>query len=200
MSYPSDADVPVDTTIDPDIVPPKPRIDHSVGFSDGSDQPEEPEDRTIVGELVEVEQEEAPPQRLTLTNEERQDFARLVTVGRRRKEIIVAKHRVTIQTLQSIDEMRIGLYTKPYLDSQGFARAYHVGVCAAGIAEIKNQPLWESLAPIEDPDERFAKNVEVLSTFYPVVISRIYQAIMDLEREFAQLAIKLGYLGDPAKK
>lgn len=197
MTYPSDEDVPVDPTIDPDIAPPGPRIDHTVGFGD---QDEPVEDRTIVGELVEAEEEPKEPERLTLTFDERTDFSRLITVGRRLKDITVADHRITIQTLQSGDEMRIGLHTKPYLDSQGFARAYQVGVCAAGIVEIKNQTLWESLEPIDDPDEKFAKNVEALSKFYPIVITRIYQSIMDLEREFAQLAVKLGKLGDPAKK
>ena len=203
MTYPSDDDVPVDTTIEPGIAPPT-RIDHTVTFGDQSDEiddgPRQTEDRTIVGELVEAEQAEAPPERLTLTHEERVDFSRLLSVGRRVKKIEVAGHRITIQTLKSADEMRIGLHTKPYLDTQGFARAYQVGVCAAGIVEISNQPLWESLLPIEDPDERFTKNVEALGEFYPIIITRIYQAIMDLEREFAQLAIKLGKLGDPAKK
>ena len=207
MTYPSD-DVPVDPTIEPGIAPPTrkgkkkaPTTDHTVVFKDGSDleEPAEFEDRTIVGELIEDEEDEVE-ERLTLTLEERTDFAKLMTVGRRLKTIDVAGPKVTIQTLTSADEMRIGLHTKPYLDTQGFARAYHVGVCAAGIVEVKNQPLWQSLLPVEDPDEVFSKNVEALSKFYPVVISRIYDGIMELEREFAKLAIKLGKLGDPAKK
>lgn len=199
-------DVPVDPTVEPGIAPPaRPRIDHTVTFGDGSDidaEPVQTEDRTIVGQLVEAEEPEPVEERLTLTLEERTNFSQLLSVGRRVKTIDVSGHRVTIQTLKSADEMRIGLHTKPYLDSQGFSRAYQVGVCAAGIVEIANQPLWESLMPITDADDRFKRSVEALGEFYPIVITRIYQAIMDLEREFAQLAIKLGKLGDPeaAKK
>lgn len=208
MTYPSD-DVPVDTTIEPGIAPPArkgrkkaPVTDTSVVFKDGSDLEDSGipyEDRTIVGELIEDEPEEVE-ERLTLTLEERTDLAKLMTVGRRVKTIKVANHQVKIQTLTGDDEMRIGLFTKPYLDTQGFARAYHVGTCAAGIVEIKGQPLWDSLMPIDDPNERFLKNAEAVGQFYPVVISRIYDEIMNLEREFAALAIKLNLLADPAKK
>lgn len=176
----SSEDVPVDPTVDPDIKPPEP-----------VKTVKREEDRTIVGQLVEVEEEEEP-EAPTLTNQERQDFAMLMTVGRRRRTINVMDHQVDIQTLKSADEMRIGLHTKPYLESQGFQRAYQLGVCAAGIVEIKNQPLWKSLREITDPEEIFAKNVEALSDFYPIVIAQIYSEIMKLEREFADLAIKLG--------
>jgi hypothetical protein len=202
----------VDPTIEPGIAPPArkgkkkaPVTDESVVFKDGSDLEESSdpewatEDRTIVGELIEDEIEE-PEKRLVLTLEERTDLAKLLTVGRRTKKITLAGHQVTIQTLKGDDEMRIGLFTKPYLDTQGFARAYHVGVCAASVVEIKGQPLWDSLMPIEDPTERFNKNVEAIGQFYPIVISRLYDAVMDLEREFAQLALKLNLLGDLAKK
>ena len=198
MTYPDDDD-PVDTTIDPDIAPPRPRVDHTVTFGDQSDEEPEFEDRVIVGELIEDEPDD-PEERLILTSEERRDLNTLLTVGRRVKTVKLGNHQVIIQTLCSDDEMRIGLHTKPYLESQGFARAYQVGVCAAGIIEIKNQKLWDSLMPIEDPDEIFAKNVEALGKFYPVVITRIYDAIMDLEREFGKLALKFNILGDPAKK
>lgn len=190
-------DVPVDTTVDPDIAPPQRTRARARRTA-----PPEPvvEDRIIVGELIEAEEEEDPDERLTLTLEERTNFATLVNVGKRFKTINVADHQVTIKTLKASDEMRIGLYTKPYLDTQGFARAYQVAVSAAGLVEIQNQELWKSLKEVTDPDEIFAKNVAALEDFYPIVITQIYQAVMDLEREFAELAIKLGKLGDPAKK
>lgn len=188
MSHPSE-DVPVDPSYDPDIVPP----DHIAPSRKA-------ENRRIVGELVEVEDQEPEDERLVLTHEERQNFATLVNVGRRIKTVNVADHQVTVKTLKSVDEMRIGIFTKPYLDTQGFARAYQTAVCACGIVEIQGQELWGSLKEITDPDELFARNVKALGEFYPIVITQIYQAIMDLEREFAQLAIKLGKLGDPAKK
>jgi hypothetical protein len=103
-------------------------------------------------------------------------------------------HPVVIQTLNTADEMRVGLMTKQYLESQlGFQRAYQVGVCAAGIRELQGAPLFTSLTEVTD-DEAFDKNVEAVKKLYPIVLSQIYQAIMDLEREFAELAIKLGKL------
>jgi hypothetical protein len=158
---------------DPDLIPP-------------------PEDRQIVGDLIE---EENPPEEVTvLTAEERRDFDRLLTIGRRTKKIIVMDHPVTIQTLKTADEMRIGLHTKPYLESQGFARAYQVGVCAAGIVDIDGSPLYRPVSEKEDDDGIFDKKIEVLKDYYPIVITQIYQGIIDLEREFADLAIKLGKL------
>ena len=101
-------------------------------------------------------------------------------------------HPVTIQTLKTADEMRIGLYTKKYLESQGFSRAYQVGVCAAGIIDIDGMPLYTAISDKEDDDGIFDKKVAKLKDYYPIVISQIYQGVIDLEREFADLALKLG--------
>lgn len=166
-------DIPIDPTVDPDLVPPEPH-------------------RRIVGELIE---EESEPEVNTLTDEERRDFAALLTCGRRSKKISVLGHPVVIQTLKTGDEMRVGLYTKKYLESQlGFQRAYQVAVCAAGIREIQGRPLFSSLREITDEDEIFDKSVETIQGYYPVVITEVYKQIMALEKEFVDLAIKLGKL------
>ena len=171
MSIENDAP-PIDPAMmDPDLAPPEPR--------------------RVVSELVTEEIPESE-QVTTLTDEERTDFARLVTVGRRIKKITVMDHAVTIRTLKTGDEMRVGLYTKEYLDSQGFSRAYQVGVCAAGVVDIDGMPVYSSLNPKEEGDETFRKSAEKLSEYYPIVISQIYDAIIALEREFADLVLKLG--------
>lgn len=168
------SEAPPDPTVDPDLAPP---------------------DRQIVGELIEVDQLDDEPEVTELTDVERQDFSTLLTCGRRSKKISVMGHTVVIQTLKTGDEMRVGLFTKKYLESQlGFQRAYHVAVCAAGIREVQGKPLFRELREITDDDEIFDKKVEAIMEFYPVVVTQIYQAIMDLEREFAELAIKLGKL------
>jgi hypothetical protein len=178
MTVSSDLDeAPLDPTIEPDLTPPS------------------PPERRVVGDLVEEEEvpEEEPV--TELTDAERRDFARLLTCGRRSKTITVMDHPVVIQTLTTADEMRIGLYTKKYLESQlGFQRAYQVAVCAAGIREVQGKPLFTSLSEITSEDQIFDKSVEAVSQYYPIVVTQIYQAIMDLEREFAELAIKLGKL------
>lgn len=168
-------DIPVDTSVDPDLAPPEPR--------------------RVVGELVEEDHEHDEPDVTKLEGQERADFAMLLTCGRRSKKIVVMGHPVVIQTLKTGDEMRVGLYTKKYLESQlGFQRAYQVAVCAAGVREVQGKPLFKELREVTDEDEIFDKNVEAVKEFYPVVVTQIYQAIMDLEREFAELAIKLGKL------
>lgn len=64
-------------------------------------------------------------------------------------------------------------------------------MCAAGIRTINGQPLYQSLTPATD-DEVFDAKVEKLKDYYPIVITKIYRAIMDLDQEFAELAVKLG--------
>lgn len=174
-------DIPVDPTVDPDLVPPT--------------MPSE--DRRIVASEETLDDAERPePVEVTeLTAEERRDFSSLLTCGRRSKTITVMGHPVVIQTLTTGDEMRIGLYTKKYIDSPlGFQRAYQVAVCAAGVREVQGQPLFRSLREVTSEDEIFDRSVDAVQEFYPVVVTQIYQAIMDLEREFAELAIKLGKL------
>jgi len=168
------SDAPPTPEIDPDIAPPAPPG----------------EDRQVVSELIDVEVEE--PEVTELTTEERNDFATLMTIGRRSKKISILGHTVTIQTLRTSDEMRVGLYTKTYLESQGFARAYQVAVCACGIRDVDGNPLYSSLIENPDEDELFDKKVAKLEQYYPIVITKIYAKIMELEREFAELAIKLG--------
>ena len=172
-------EAPLDPTLDPDLAPPAPTGE-----------------RRVVGELV--EEEESPTEEVAtteLTDSERRDFARLLTCGRRSKTITVMDHPVVIQTLTTADEMRIGLFTKKYLESQlGFQRAYQVAVCAAGIREVQGKPLFTSLSEVTSGDQIFDKNIEAVQQYYPIVVTQIYQAIMDLEREFAELAITLGKL------
>ena len=172
-------DTLLDPTIEPGLTPPTPG-----------------ESRRVVGEPIEAAPDSAPePETTVLTDQERRDFASLMTCGRRSKTITVMGHPVVIQTLTTADEMRVGLFTKGYADTQlGFQRAYQVAVCAAGIREVQGKPLTSSLREITSEDEVFDKSVEAVKEFYPVVITQVYQAIMDLEREFAELAIKLGKL------
>lgn len=172
-------DIPVDPSVEPGLAPPTPPT----------------ETRRVVGELVEEPEADEPPPVTELTDQERRDFASLMTCGRRSKKITIMGHPVVIQTLTTADEMRIGLFTKAYAETQlGFQRAYQVAVCAAGIREVQGKPLFSSLRETTSEDEIFDKKVEAVSEFYPIVVTQIYQAIMDLEREFAELAIKLGKL------
>lgn len=131
-----------------------------------------------------------------LTDEERLWFSTLMTVGRRSKVIEVMGHTVCIQNLNSDDDLRIGLWCKQYQGAPpADSRAYHLGVCAAGIRTIDGLPLYQSLFDeAEGDDELFQGKIEKLRKFYPVVVTQIYHAILELDAEFAQLAKKLGKL------
>ena len=163
---------------DPDIIPPE--VVDEVAF--------------IESERVEEVIEEAKEEEVTeLTDEERVLFQSLMTVGRRSKSIDVMGHPVVIQSLRVADDLRIGLWCKKYEETRGFQRAYQLGVCAAGIRTIDGKPLYESLTPSAE-DEIFGAKVEKLENYYPIVINQIYNAIIGLDSEFAELAMKLGKL------
>ena len=140
-----------------------------------------PEEETAVEEVTE------------LSDEERLLFSQLMTVGQRSKVIDVMGFSVRIQNLCVDDDLRIGMMTRQYEGSQMSHRAYQLGVCAAGIRTINNAPLISTLAPMT-PDEDFDAKVEVLKKYYPVVLTQIYNAVMALDQEFAELAVKLGKL------
>jgi hypothetical protein len=182
--HPSVNEIPVDPAVEADLAPPSLPTEERRIVAD---------EATLTGE---TETELPTPVEVTeLTSQERSDFASLMTCGRRSKTITVMGHPVTVQTLTTADEMRIGLFTKKYSDTQlGFQRAYQVAVCAAGVREVQGQPLFRSLRETTTDDEAFDKSAEEIQKFYPIVVTQMYQAIMDLEREFAELAIKLGKL------
>lgn len=173
-------EAPVDPSVEPGLAPPEAPTRRRIA----DEPPAETEDAGNADDGT-----------TELTAQERADFASLLTCGRRSKTITVMGHPVVITTLTTADEMRIGLFTKPYLDTQlGFQRAYQVAVCAAGIRELQGRPLFTSLSQVTSEDEVFDRNVEAVQKLYPIVVTQVYQAIIDLEREFAELAVKLGKL------
>lgn len=165
---------------DPDIITPE--VVDEVSFIE-SERVEE------IAEEIKAEEEEVTE----LTDEERVLFQSLMTVGRRSKSIDVLGHTVVIQSLRVADDLRIGLWCKKYEETRGFQRAYQLGVCAAGIRTIDGKPLYESLTPSAE-DEIFESKVEKLQDYYPIVINQIYNSIIGLDAEFAELAMKLGKL------
>ena len=121
-------------------------------------------------------------------------FASLMTCGRRTKVAHILDHTVVVQTLCGDDDLRIGLYVKEYVGSMGEQRAYQIAVAAAGIRTIDGQPLVQSLFAEADNDALFDQKVAKVAQMYPTVINRIYRAVMDAEKEFVELATKLGKL------
>jgi hypothetical protein len=130
-----------------------------------------------------------------LSPEEQVMFANLLTCGRRTKTLTVFDHTVVVETLNCDDDLRIGMYVKDYNGSTGEQRAYQIGVVAAGIRTIDGKPFVPS-SLFQDADNAalFDERFKKVSKMYPTVVTKIYRAIMDAEREFVELSIRLGKL------
>src|SRR6516225_4303989 len=154
---------------------------------DISEVPQE-ENRRIVGEPLVGEEVFTP------TDEERNQFATLMSCGKRTKVIDVLGHSVGIESLNVDDDLRIGLFTKEFRESDAYARAVHIATCAAGIQTIDGRLLYTPISQDETSEAVFRAKAEKLKKFYPVAITEIYREILNLDAEFAELAIKLGKL------
>lgn len=137
----------------------------------------------------------APQENITvLTNEERESFRSLITVGRRSKTFELFDHQITITTLNTDDEIRVGMACKEHQDSQGFARAYQSAIIAAAIRTVDGKSFENTLIENPSPDALFQDKLARVRQYYPLVIQFMYSEYMKLEAEFAELAAKLGKL------
>lgn len=129
-----------------------------------------------------------------LTDEERTEFVTLMTCGKRSKVIDVLGHSVGIESLNNDDDLRIGLFTKEYRDSDAYARAVHVATAAAAIRTIDGRMLYTPLSMDETPESIFAAKVQKLLKYHPVSVTEIYREVLNLDAEFVELAVRLGKL------
>ena len=129
-----------------------------------------------------------------LTDEERSTFQSLLTIGQTTKKFDVLGHPVVLKTMTVNDELMVGLESKKYRGSEAFARAYQSAVVAASVVTIDGKQFYIPISPEESDSEVFEKRLEKVHALYPLVVSEIYRNYMDLEKEFAQLAQKLGKL------
>jgi hypothetical protein len=127
-----------------------------------------------------------------LSPEEELMFASLLTCGRRSKTIKIMDHTVVVETVNGDDDLRIGLYAKPYVGSLGEQRAYQIAVAAAGIRSIDGKPFATTVYSDVDNSALFDEKVAKVQRMYPHVIQRIYRAVVDAEKEFAELVERLG--------
>lgn len=131
-----------------------------------------------------------PPEDLTV--EEESLFEDLITIGKIEKKIKFAGHHVYFSTLTVDRELQIGLLTKPYLNSDAYARAYKAAVVAGSVIELDGQPIYQPLSPHEDLETIMRKKFDIISAYYPVVVDLIYSKVMELEQELIPLVEKLG--------
>lgn len=140
---------------------------------------------------VESAQEE---ETTTLSDEERLQFKTLLTIGQTTKEVDVLGHPVVMRTMTVSDELMVGLETEKYRNTEAFARAYQSAVVAASVVSLDGKPVYTPLSSEESDSEIFAKKLKKIHSLYPIVVSEIYRHYMEVEKEFAQLAQKLGKL------
>jgi len=178
-------ETPVDETVDEGIAPPSQKP-----LSDLPDRIRVDDDPDPDGA-----DEQKPEDTVTeLTEEEREQFKTLLTVGRRTKKITVLDHAITIASLNCDDEIRVGAKTKEHRDSQAYGRAYQCAVVAASIRSVDGQSWENTLEANPDPDVVFENKHEKVRQFYPLVVQYVYSEVIKLDSEFAALAEKLGKL------
>lgn len=176
-----------DPTEAPQAPEPPPGYTPAGGKAFYDDKEEEPFFRDESLKTEEVEGEELSP-------EEELMFASLLTCGRRTRSVKILDHTVVVQTLNGDDDLRIGLYVKPFVGSLGEQRAYQIAVAAAGIRSYDGKNFVTTLYAEADQDALFQEKVDKVSKMYPHVIVRIYRAVMDAEKEFVELVTRLGKL------
>jgi hypothetical protein len=139
----------------------------------------------IVGELINDDPVELSP-------EEEVNFASLLTCGRRSKTLHLLDHTVVVETLCAADDLRVGLYAKDYASTIGEQRAYQIAVAAAALRSIDGQPVVNSLFENADEAALFDQKIKIVEKMYPTVVSRIYRAALESEKEFVELVGRLG--------
>jgi hypothetical protein len=184
---PGPVGTPVGGGNDPFIAPPNPAI---LASTDPTEVPPPPppspgEEEERGGRPV---AEHVPD----LSPEEQITFASLLTCGRRTKTLHILDHTVVVQTLCGSDDLRIGLYAKPYAETVGEQRAYRIAVCAAGIVSVDGQPLVGSLFEQADNDALFDQKIKIVEKMFPTVITAIYKGVLAAEKEFVELVERLG--------
>jgi hypothetical protein len=128
-----------------------------------------------------------------LTEEEEQVFSDLLFIGRKEKLIHIAGHTILVSTLTTDVELQLGLLTKEFQGSDGYARAYKTAVVAASIKEVDGRPLYQSLSSEESDDVAYVvrKKFEKVQKYYPVLLEMIYTQVVELEKELFPLVEKL---------
>jgi hypothetical protein len=173
-------DVAVDESLDDGLAPP-----NRVRIEDAeADLEEAPAER----EIPETEQ-------ITeLTAEERRNLETLCTVGRRVKTVTVFDHSIVLATLNVDDEMRVGLATQQYQNTQGWRPAYQSAIVAAAVRKVDGRTLENTLVENPDPEVLFEQKLKEVRSWYPLVVQYAYNEYLKIEQEFAELARKLGKL------
>jgi hypothetical protein len=130
----------------------------------------------------------------TLDDEERFEFSTLLQVGKGSDTLNVLGHTVVVENLNVDDDLRVGQFCKPYLNSDAYERAWQLATCAAGVRTIDGRPVYNSLEANPSAEEVFTEKAAKLARYTPVVITEIYRGILAIDVDFVNVAIKMGKL------
>lgn len=183
---------PEDESVDPDLDPPRKRRERTEG---DESSPEDIPERIRVDDEPELEEDEPEPEsdpRTQLSAEERENFRDLLTVGRRTKTVDLFDHKIVLASLNVDDEVMIGQATKDFIGSQTFPRVWQSATVAAAIRSVDGEAWGQSMFQDEEPEVRFSSKWKKVRSMYPLVIQHLYNEVIQMESEFAELARKLG--------
>lgn len=169
---------------DPHLIPPQDVAPQSIPVSQEGE-----ETRRLVSTPAQRSEDEWDP-----SDEERDQFATLLNCGKRTAVITVMGHQVGIESLNVDDDLRVGLFTQKFLGSEAYARAVALATCAAGIRTVDGRALYTPVSSDESPESIFECKLEKLRKYHASVIMEIHPHILNLDIEFANLAMKLGKL------
>lgn len=150
--------------------------------------PQTEETRRLVSQPVQAEELWEP------TDEERDQFATLLNCGKRSAVVTVMGHKVGIESLNVDDDLRVGLFTQHYLGTEAYGRAVALATCAAGVRTIDGRMLYTPISVDESPESIFDAKLEKLRGYHASAIMEIHPHILQLDIDFANLAVSLGKL------
>lgn len=145
------------------------------------------EQRKIEVKEAAVKAEEDPE----LTEEEEDEAVDLINAGRKEVHFVLFGRKIHLRTLTIDEELKVSEITKPFLQSDGYPRAYRTAVVAAAIRTIDGELLFNPISESEF-DRIIFKKFEKLLDYYPLAVDQIYARYRDLELELLSLVTKLG--------
>lgn len=102
------------------------------------------------------------------------DVEGLLFLGRLTHDFDLYGHPITIRTLTRGERLAAALYVREYEDSLGLADALQTAYVSQCLVTVDNRPLTVALAQVDTPDERLARNWQIVTKWHDAVIEAIY--------------------------
>lgn len=135
--------------------------------------------------------EEQPTDEKKLSKSEETEFGELINVGRLIEERTVLGRRILFQTLTVDEELQVALLTKPYIQTDGYGRAFRTAVVAASVRAIDGESVYNPLNKVESKTW-VSKRFEIFKDYYPLAVDQIFGEFRKIEDKLLKLVDKLG--------